>query len=372
MITYKEIDLKEKSSGEVAQLRPVVIKWKDQRMVRSHSVRATVKEIIQAIQAQDVVNINIIGDPSSGKTTLAKLLAHLIHKMSEIPFAVRFFTKTELLNFQATLKTLSPANYVLLFDDVSFLGANATKKQIEIVKQAVSEIRHLPGGQDVKIINIKDFHYTLGVDKYLRQNDFSYFTTVGSSEDDNMEKIVKSRNMGMVQAFKQMKTKIRISPEEEKKFTYRLGNKGTFTYGYRKPFIPLLYWNNDTLRNVVSPKREWVDKYCATCSLYGSDEKFDEVIDVKQFIEECGLKFSESSFKHAVKLKLFSVGVNVFDPREVSAGRYLDRALETGKINLEQIATHYGFTIPKVRLRKTLDGVLTNSKEEVKEDTKKD
>lgn len=370
MINVREIELKEKSNAEIKQMRPVVIKWKDQSMIRSHSIRATVKEIIQAIQAQDVVNINIIGDPSSGKTTLAKLLAHLIHKMSDIPFAVRFFTKTELLNFESTLKTLSPANYVLLFDDVSFLGANATKKQIEIVKQAVSEIRHLPGGQDVKIINIKDFHYTLGVDKFLRQNDFSYFSTIGSSEDDNMEKIVKSRNMPLVHAFKKMKTRIRIAPEEEKKFTYMLGTNH-FTYGYRKPFIPLLYWNNDTLRNVVSPKREWVDKYCAVCSLYGSDEKFDQIIDVSQFIEESGAKFSESTFKHCVKLKLYSVGINVFDPREVSAGRYLDRALDTGKITLEQIATHYGFVIPKVRLRKPLDGVLTDTKE-VKEDTKKD
>ncbi|MGD8431814.1 MAG: AAA family ATPase, partial [Nitrosopumilaceae archaeon] len=161
---------------------PVTIEWKGERMIRNHSIRAAVEEIIKMSSSLDVVKVNIIGNPGTGKTTLAGTIAHLIHKQSEIPYAIRVLDKDNLLNFQETLKSLSPTNYVLIFDDVSFLGANTNKKQIEIVKQAFTEIRHLEGGQDVKIIAIFNFHYTRALDKYLRQCEFSFFTSIGSSE----------------------------------------------------------------------------------------------------------------------------------------------------------------------------------------------
>lgn len=335
--------------------RPTVIPWKDARMIRNHSLRASVKEILQVSKSLDVVKIGIIGNQGTGKSTLSQCIAHLIHKMSEIPFSIRVFDKDNLLNFEATLKSLSPANYILIFDDVSFLGASATKKQIETIKQALTVIRHLEGGQDVKIITILNYHYTLGLDKYLRQSDFRYFTSIGSSEIDNMLSIVGKKYMGKVFEFQKICTKALV----KEKFSFRLGNKGFFTYPFRKPFIPLLFFNNDTLRYVVSPTRQWIDPICSVCTEYTSSEKFTSAIDVSQFIDESGHKFGEERFKKAVKLKLYTNGINVFDPGLTSAGRYLDRALEKKEISLEEIATHYKFEIRRTKLRKKLDGVLT-------------
>lgn len=285
----REVILNPKSAQGTIEI-PTVIKWKGENMIRSHSVKATIREIVHVIeQSLDLVSINIIGNQSTGKTELALLLAHLIHQISKLPFSVRLFGKDDLLNFADTLKSLKPTNYVLIFDDLSFLKANASNKQIEMVKQATTEIRHLPGGQDVKIIIIKISHYTLALDKYLRQNDYSYFTTVGSSEMDNMEKIVTTRYMGRVREFK----KLFISAITRKKFSIKLGTKGGLTYSYKNPFIPVLFWNNDSLRLIVSPKRQWVDPICSTCEEFTSKEHFESEVDIEKLIDDSGQKFGD-------------------------------------------------------------------------------
>ena len=335
--------------------RPTIIKWKTQSMIRNHSLRITVQQIIKKSETYDVVKIGLIGNQSTGKTCLSLTLAHLIHKISKVPFSVRVFDKDNLTNFEETLKNLSPANYVLIFDDVSFLGAKITKNQIEKIKQSLTEIRHLEGGQDVKIITILNYHYTLGLDKYLRQSDFKYFTSVGSSEVENMMNIVGKKYYSKIMQFR----KIMAKADMFGKFTYKLGKAGFFSYSHRAPFIPLLFYDEVSLRHVVSPLREWIDPICSTCTKFTGDAKFKSEVSVKDFCDESGAKFGESKFKAAVKLKLFTNGINVYARDLVSACRYLDRALAKKSINLEEIATHYNFTITNTKLRKKLDGVLT-------------
>ena len=107
---------------------PVVIPWKDAKMIRNHSIRATVKEILQVSKSLDVVKIGIIGNQGTGKSTLSQTLAHLIHKMSDVPFSIRIFDKKSLLDFENTLKSLSPANYVLIF--TSFRGRSGCQNNL--------------------------------------------------------------------------------------------------------------------------------------------------------------------------------------------------------------------------------------------------
>lgn len=358
----RKIEIKEKSVHGT-DLLPTIIKWKDVNMVRSHSIKATVREIIHVIEESlDLVSINIIGNQSTGKTELAITLGHLIHKMSKLPFSVRLFGKDDLLKFADTLKSLKPTNYVLIFDDLSFLKANASTKQIELVKQAITEIRHLPGGKDVKIIIIKVSHYTLSVDKYLRQNDYSYFTTVGSSEMDNIEKIVTSRYMRTVRIFKTMY----ISAITRKKFIYKLGSKGFLSYNYKNPFIPILFWNNESLRLVVSPLRTWIDPICSTCEEFTNNEKFQSEVDIPKFIKESGDIWGESTFKTAVLIKLKEQGINALRPKLVQAMRFLDKILEKKKISLEGIAVYYGIEPTNTKLFKKIEPVLEESKLDIK------
>ena len=132
-ITYqKYISPKTRSNDNL----PVITEWQGEKFVRSNSLKATVNEILNLSESLDFVKINIIGPSGTGKSTLGISLSHLLHTTSPLPFAVKIFNRENLLNMEETLKTLTATNWILLFDDLSFLGATANRKQIEIVKRA--------------------------------------------------------------------------------------------------------------------------------------------------------------------------------------------------------------------------------------------
>jgi len=330
---------------------PVMVEWKGERMIRGHSLQSSVKEIVRMVQSLDVVKINIVGNPGTGKTTFALALSHLIHKLSEkdykVPFAVKLLTKNELLDFENTINSLEPVNWILIFDDVSFIQAIASTHKIETIKQKFTEIRHLQEA-DVKFITIFNFHYTLGLNKYLRQSNFAYYTSVGSSEMDNMLKIVGTQYTKLLLRFQ----KYCNSGLIKGKFSVNLGSKDKwFTYKYRDPFIPLLFHNTEKLRMIVSPKREWIDKFCMTCHKF-KDAKMKDGIDVKDFAKSMDYKFGDRTARSAVKVKLFQNGMNVYPKRVKRAMKYLDEHMSSKIINLEELAQVYDLKDERTRLDK--------------------
>lgn len=337
--------------SESKQNIPTVVKWKNENMIRVHSLRATVKEILQVAKKRDLIKVGIVGESGTGKTTLAGTISHLLHKMSDIPFAVRTFGEEEFLHIKETLDALEPVNYILYFHDLSFL---TNKRAIEEVKAAFTKIRHLKA--DVKIILIYDYHYTLGLDKFLRQADFRYFTSVGSSEDDNMYKIVGPKWIPRIKEFQ--KKYVEMSTEHKCDFK---GNSGKIilTYGYMEPFVVCLFWNNQRLRYTIFPRREWIDPICSICAS-ANGKLIHSDVPLDKFKEESEKKFTPYVFQSAVKLKSFTQGINVYSRPIIAALRYIDRALEKKEISLEELVTSYGFETKQVKLRKKLDGVLAD------------
>jgi len=331
--------------------RPILTKWKGEPMIRNHSVRATIKEILQVSQVLDVVKVGIIGEPDTGKTTLGRLLAHLCHKMSEErkgpKFAFRSFGKEEFLNMKQTLASLEPINYVIQFKDLSFISE---KKKIEEVKQIVTEIRHLR--EDVKIILVYDYHYTLGLDKYLRQSNFKYFTSAGSSETENLEKAFNNKYNQKVRDFQSLF----VQMTTRHKSSFKVGKKW-FSYNYKNPFITILFWNNSKLRYVVSPTRQWVDPICSICS-EGEGAKINSQIPIPQFCTEFETKFGKGTSLAAIKLALFENGLNVYSKQVTQASKYFSKAREMKVIALEDIAAYYGLEITRTKLKKKLDGII--------------
>ncbi len=331
---------------------PVTIEWKGEPMVRGHSLQSSVKEIVRMTQSLDVVKINLVGNPSTGKTTLAASIAHLIHQKSmelfKTPFAVKFFTRNELVNFEATLKTLEGMNQVLIFDDISFLQATTDKRTIETIKKAFTEIRHLQGGQDVKIVTIFNSHYQMSVQKYLRQSDFAYYTSVGSSDFDNVLQVVGKRYSSLLTKFQ----KIFLSAVTRGKFAFNLdGKKKFFIYPFRKPFGPALFYNGDSCRFVVFPKRDWIDKFCHTCTAK-TETTMKDSMKVEDFVKEMDHTFGLQIAKVAVRTKLFQYGLNVYPRRVKQCMTYIDKHLTDKLPNLQRIADHYGFKDEKTVLRK--------------------
>lgn len=339
------VSTQKKTHSEV----PVTVLWNNARMVRIHSVRAATREILNLSKALDVVKVNIIGTPSTGKTTLAKTLAHLCHRMSDIPYTIKIYNREDLVNFEETLSKLEPTNHVLIFDDISFMTATVGKRQIDKIQKAFTEIRHLPGGQDVKIIAIFNFHYNMAVSKYMRQSDFFIYTSVGSSELENTVNIVGKKYHAKILDFR----RINQTALTTGKFTFNLGKKGQkFIYEWRKPYAPVLFWNNDSLRVIVFPEREWIDPICSQCvNMQSNKSEIKMITDLTEFDKE-SKRFGTNVLKQALKIKLFSMGVPTYSKHVKQAMQWLDEQLNSKHYDIAQIAEFYGLEDKRTRLDK--------------------
>ncbi len=335
--------VKLQSEGSAKKSEAIWIKWKGEKMMKNHSIRSTVYEVLKMSEMLDVVKINIIGDPSTGKTTLAGTIAHLCHSMSKIPYAVKFLGEKELLDFEATLATLTPTNYVIVFDDVSFLGGTSDRKSIEKVKQAFTKIRHLQGGQDIKIIAIFNIHYSKALDKYLRMCNFRYYTSIGNQETENAIQDVGTRHATKIYKFQKIWQQ---AYGMRKKFTYQISKKVIFTYKMRQPFAPILYHNGNTLRNIVFPSREWIQPICAACARTEDKEKYmDSNVTIEKVIEDFSKKHTKGVAKRAIELKLIMQGVNACTKRVTHAMKSLDELLQNVPFNLEDMALGFNVKI---------------------------
>lgn len=175
-------------------------------MVRTHSFLACVEEIVQRVSVNDVVKVGIVGQMGSGKTTLARAITHAFHTRMRarhgVPFAVREVGRDELLRLDRTLRGLVPVIDVLLFDDVSFLKSEAAggQKNMAAVKNTLTTIRHRHDGIDVKYLVVYGYHYGRGLDKFLRQTDHTFHTTIGEEEYEYMSERHRPWEHGLYRA----------------------------------------------------------------------------------------------------------------------------------------------------------------------------
>lgn len=335
--------------------RPPVIKWKGISMLRKHSFISTIEEILYKSDELDVIRIGLIGDMHSGKTTLSLAIAHRLHLDSKTPFTIKIFEKKELLDFKNTLAQLKPVNYIMIFDDVSFMGANANKHQITMVSEAISTIRHLKGGQDVKIILIMNYHYSKALDKFIRIADFKYITTVNSEEGDNMATTFGKKYIAMIKDFKKWRHN---ATGKKKAWVIKYGrNKEPLRYDYRKPFIPVLFWNEDSLRHIITPTRQFMDAICSKCTESEGDLQ-DSEVPIEKFLEQGENNFGKGNWLCAVKIALHNEGKNVFGKHVVQAQRFLEKSRLKKLISLEQCAVYYDMKETSTHMKKKLDGIM--------------
>lgn len=332
---------------------PVTIVWNNARMIRNHSVRSCAREVLAQNIGLDVVKINVIGPPSTGKTTFMKLLAHLIHKEADTPYAVKILQRAELLDMENTLAKLQPMNHVLVFDDVSWLSAGNNKSKLDQIQKTFTEIRHLPGGQDIKVVILFGFHYNLSIPKHLRQANFFCYTDIGSSELENTQKLVGMKNTQKLIEFKKVVHDAyhpvqveQVEGEEPKKpkayFSYRIPGKGNvqFTYTMREPFAPAIWWNGDTLRHIVFPAREWVDKLCPRCGDPANSENHG---DIKKFKESGYNSWGEGTFDSAMKIMLMKRGIFVYSPSVKNCITWIEKYFAEETFTLEEIMKEFEF-----------------------------
>ena len=323
---------------KVAKRKPSVITWKGVDMVRKQSFMAAVQEIITYSDEMDVTRIGIIGDMHSGKTTLSKCIGHVVHSLSKVPFTVKIFYKKHLMNFAETLKTLKPTNYILIFDDVSFLKASASNKQINLIEQAISEIRHLEGGEDVKIICIFNYHYPKALPPFLREAQYKFITSIGDANEKNIADTYGKHNVNLITGFKIQRKNAII----DKFWMEAVGDRPPVKYDWRNPFIPTLFWNESRIRKVIAPTRYFIDPICSDCDESEGIEQYDEKT-VQQILEDGNKKYGEKAVETACKLLLFKHGENVFGKTVRATLKWIERERKIRSIPVSAIKKTKGY-----------------------------
>lgn len=323
---------------------PVVIKWKGVKMIRGHSVNAVAHEIITMSENQDLISINVIGKQSTGKTELCRTLTHLVHESSKYPYSISYFGKKEILDLENTVRGLTPTNHIIIFDDLSFLGANATKKQIDIIQSVLSVIRHLEGGQDVRIILFKIFHYTKSIPPFLRQNDMTFLSSVDDNEEKNLEDLLGKKNMQKIQLLKKVRNQVLLGQD----FVFPIGRRNSLSYQPKNPFLPFLYTNGISLRFIVSPLRTWIEPFCQKCS--PAKQTDESKVNLEDFVNDFSKKFGKFVAKRAVELKLLQSGINTQPKRVLQAQKYIDQFLAKKEINIEDLSLAYNLTPRRTKL----------------------
>ena len=325
--------------------------WNGVKIVRAQSFIEPVKAIARWSKEIDVTRVGIVGDMHSGKSTLAMAIAHVFHEEMadkyKLPFAIDLVGKEELLDFPSYSKRLDPnTNHTVIFDDASFLEGQADRKKMAAVKQAITTIRHLAEGKDVKILLMYNYHYSLGLDKYLRQTDFQFWTSAGSSEDSNMERLLHDkRAMALIKTFRRQ----RKAGINKGKWTSKYGREGWLTYAWRNPFIPVLFWDNDRMRPIVTPTREWLSPKCPVCNLAHKTETPD--MTAAEFVKTAKKSFGNSHFLTALKLVLLENGLPTYSRGALAAKRGLEQALRAKSVSLEDLMIECNMKIEKGRLR---------------------
>jgi len=316
--------------------KPSVISWNGVRMVASHSIQSIARELVNLSANQDMVSINAIGKQSFGKTELFKTLAHLIHKFSKTPFKVSFFDRHNIINLEETVKTLKPnVGHILIFDDIAFLKADASNVTIAKIESTLSRIRHLEGGNDVKIVLMKGFQYSKSISPFLRQNDMTFLASVDDSELKNYYDLLGKKYYSKIKQLKEL----RYEGGSQGVFNYKMGGGKKVSYKWKDPFLPFLVSTGLGCRIVVSPLRTWIDPICNECSPLTDGETQNNPEEVKAVVDDFISKFKDGNVvRTAVKIKLIQQGINAFSPRIVQAVKYIDRVQKEKLISTDALA----------------------------------
>ncbi len=320
---------------------PTLINWgkmksgKPAVMIRNHSIRSTVHEILQFSSRLGMVRVNIVGASGTGKSSLAEVICHLVHSMSDIPYEVKFLKKEDLLDFTKTIESLSSKNYCLVFDDLSYLESEYGKKAIDKVQAALTTIRHIgETNSDRKMIVITNFHAMRALSKFLRIANFTYYSSCSSEEVEYLEKDLGKKYHQKIELFR----RLRIQAMGQGRFSFALGKKGSHTYTAFDPWLPYLFSNGDNARFVCSPLRSWIQAECQTCEKVVESTK----VNIEEFANDYKKKFGVNNAKRAVELKLISQGIITMPKRVQQAQKFIEQFLSVKKINLEELAEKFG------------------------------
>lgn len=336
------------------------IVWQNCRMMKQHSIRAAMREILDMAKSTGAVQVNLVGLPGVGKTTFSLTAAHLLHQLADVPYAVKRWGREELLDIENKVKELPGMNYIFIFDDVSWLEANAPKNKIDQIIKTMTEIRHLQTG-DFRVISFFNFHYSYAIRKAMRNSNYWFYFGVGSSEFENIIKLVGQNNINKVKNFRRICSE---ATGERKEFRYYAGDY-TQIYKYRAPMAPCLFFNGSKLRDIVFPSREWINPICDVCKIGNAVQKSD-LEELEDFAKDLESKYGVDVIRQALRVKLLTgYGINTYGRNVVNTLKYIDEYMKHKPFAPELLAERWDLretiTKNKNKIPETIAAISTKS-----------
>lgn len=258
-------------------------RWHGITIARHHALLPAVRDIATHQSYNDLTTVSVVGREGTGKSNLIAVISHYLHeelarrgagkvagmsaeaKLSlEKPYGVFWFTDSDLINFQHTVDSLPAVNRILVFDDVSFISGGLSRKDLDKIKKALTVIRHGLTA-DYRTIIFYSWHYSRGLDKYIRDTNMRFVTSVGAEEIDNYADFFGRSNTRILQHYK--KTSALFTRGRSVKIKVGTGATArALTYRYRDPFGLALYHDGDHLRWCVYPGYDLVvPSSCVHC-----------------------------------------------------------------------------------------------------------
>ena len=262
-------------AGQTDTVTQYMTTWHGTTISRGHALLPAVRDIATHQQRNDLTTVSIVGREGTGKSNLIAVLSHYLHeelarrgagkvgamsaeaKLSlERPYGVFWFSDQDLVNFQKTIDSLPSMNRILVFDDISFLSGVLGRKDLDKIKKTMTVIRH--GSEvDYRTVIFYSFHYSRGLDKYIRDTNFRFVTSIGAEELDNYGDFFGRVHMHTLKNYK--KTSAAFAMGRDIKVKVGKGPAArALTYRYRDPFGLGLYHDSMSLRWCVYPSYDLV------------------------------------------------------------------------------------------------------------------
>lgn len=338
MPTIDELQSRELAKDEwVDQTTKYKFEGKEYPLLQKHSISALCKDILSLNEKAEYVSVLMSGKSSSGKSTLTQTIIHRISCMNPEgrKYIVKWFTGKDLHKLDEVIDSLQKGlQYILVFDDVSFVLDQAPPKKRKELAEKLTRIRHDVKG---KVITFMNVHYGRSILPIFRDSYFRILTSMSSEDQHNWKESFGWENAFLIQKFQKQ-----FASQMQHGYFYINNIQGEKSYCYYtdKPFRIALISDMNNVHPLVYPKEG-----CRLCSPINKPHK--QQIGAESIWEELSKTYTNRA-KPALQYWLYFVKgkKDALPADKVRAVNFLTKLLEkydTDVDHLEKIAIDQKF-----------------------------
>ena len=245
------------------------------------------------------ISILLCGQSGSGKTTLAQTMIHRISCMGKERYIIKWFSGKDLHQLDDVINDLEQGlNYMLVFDDVSFILDFLPNKRKKELAEKLTRIRHDVKG---KVITFMNIHYQKALMPMMRDSNFRILTSMSDQDSQNwkntmgwnhrfaIDKFQKQYNYQMKQGYFFVNGVDHHTPDDKAREAFG----GSYKYITDEPFRITLCSEGSGVHPLLVPKEG-----CELCTPHKTRKKKD--ISADQLLRKM-LKGYKSTGKTAVR-----------------------------------------------------------------------